>query len=321
MWSPLFEARLIERAADGDTIEEALAGELRRRLDALEAHGLGGNASAAVDLFAAACQAGIADHARAVLPVIEADVTRDADLASVANALRDLVALWRAREALGFGEGDTLERLVATGYRRALFLLPGLADAGEERIGAALDALAVLRETVGIAHADLPSLDDALFDDAVAALLEAEIDPALAGAVAALALLSGRIDDADFAGRLSGELRGAHPESARRIAWLRGVIAISRELLWRVPALIEVADDTLGTLDADDFAELLPHLRIAFAALDPREIDRLAHAVAARHGGSAASLVARHDITEVEVEANRRADLRVRALLAADGLL
>ena len=320
MWSPLFEARLIERAADGDTIEEAVATVLDRQVRALEAQGLGGSATAAIDLFATACQAGIAARAVTVLPLIEAHVTRDPDLASVAEALRDLVALWRNRTALGFDDGSAIEALIGTAWRRALFLLPGLVDAGEDRIAPTLAAMAVLREVVGLAGDALPVLDPVLFDEAIAQLLDADLDPALAGAVAALALLAGRLDDDAFAARLSGELRGAYTEAARRIAWLRGVIAISRELLVRVPALIDTADAILGALGDEEFLDLLPHLRIAFAQLDPREIDRLAFVVAGRHGADAATLVAAHAIPPADYEANLRADRAVAALLLADGL-
>jgi len=320
MWSPLFEARLIERAADGDTIEEAVATVLDRQVRALEEQGLGGSASAAIDLFATACQAGIAARATTVLPLIEAHVTRDPDLASVAEALRDLVALWRNRIALGFDDGSAIEALIGTAWRRALFLLPGLVDGGEDRIAPTLAAMAVLREVVGLAGDALPVLDPILFDEAVAHLLDADLDPALAGAVAALALLSGRLDDDAFAALLSGELRGAYTEAARRIAWLRGVIAISRELLVRIPALIDTADAILAALGDEEFLDLLPHLRIAFAQLDPREIDRLAFVVAGRHGADAATLVAAHAIPPADYEANLRADRAVAALLLADGL-
>lgn len=321
MWSPLFEARLIDRSVDGDTLEEALAAELDRRLAALEAQGKGGDAGAAIDLFAAACQAGIGASAERVLPAIEAGIVRDADVASIAGALRDLIGLWRGRAALGFANGAEIERLIGTTWRRALYLLPDLANAGEDRVAAMLDALVVLREATGLAEASLQALDPGLFDQAISALLETELDPALAGAVAALALLAGRIDNAEFAARLSGELRGAYSEAARRIAWLRGVIAISRELLWRAPELVETADRDLSALDDVGFVELLPHLRMAFAALDPREIDRLAHAVAVRHGGDGAGLIVHHDLPESEMVANLRADARVREALEADGLL
>lgn len=321
MWSPAFEARLIERAPDGDTIAEALAAELARRIAALEAHGMAGHAGAAIDLFAAACQAGIGDHADRVLPLIGADIVRDADLASMAVALRELIGLWRGRAALGLADGRPIERLIVAAWRRALFLLPDLVHAGEGRIDATLDAMGMLREVAALAGPDLPTLDIALFDDAVAALLDADLRPALAGAVAALALLADKLDEAGFGARLSGELRGAYTATAQRIDWLRGVIAISHELLWRVPALIDTADRVLTDLDDPDFVELLPHLRMAFARLDPREIDRLAHAVADRNGGDAAAIVVRHDLTEAEMTANLRADALVRAALTADGLL
>lgn len=320
MWTPLFEARLIDLAADGDSLGQAVAVALARRIKALEERGQGGNAAAAIDLYAAACQAGAADHAEAVLPLIDAEITRDPDLATVAEALRDLVALWRGRAALGLDDGTTIERLIGSAWRRALSLMPDLVHAGEDRIAAMLAAMAILRETVSLADSALPALDTELFDDAVAQLLAADLDPALAGAIAALALLAGQIDDADFAARLSGELRGAYTEAARKVSWLRGVIAISHELLWRVPVLIGMADVVLAGLSDTDFIELLPHLRLAFARLDPREIDRLAHAVAARRNIDAAALLMVHTLPEAEVAANIRADRIVAEMLAAEGL-
>jgi len=321
MWSPLFEARLIERAADGDTVEEALAAELARRLADLETQGLAGKAAIAIALFATACQAGIADHARSVLPVIESDITRDVDLASVVGALRDLVGLWRGRVALGFSDDTPLAALIATAWRRAIYLLPDLVNAGEERIATTLEAMAVMHEVVGLADDAVPMIDTALFDEGIGHLLDAPLDPALAGAVAALALLGGRLDDTGFAGRLSGELKGAYTDAACRIAWLRGVIAISRELLWRVPQLVDAADQVLEDANDADFVALLPHLRMAFSALDPREIDRLAQSVARRHDGNVADLVARHELSAAEMDANLRADGLVRDMLAAEGLL
>lgn len=320
MWSPLFEARLIDLSVDGDTIEQAVAVELGRRIRALEARGQGGNAAAAIDLYAAACQAGAAGHADAVLPLIDAEVTRDPDLATVTMALRDLVALWRGRAALGLADGAPIEHLIAGAWRRVLSLLPDLVHAGEDRITTILDAMATLREVIDLSGKSLPALDTELFDEAVAHLFEAELDPALAGAIAALALLSGKISEEDFAARLSGELRGAYTEAARRVSWLRGVIAISRELLWRIPSLVETTDGLLGRLSDADFIELLPHLRLALARLDPREIDRLAHAVAARHSIDAASLVVAHQVTEAELADNLRADRLVAEMLASEGL-
>ena len=320
MWSPMVEARLIERSADGDSLEAATAAELERRVRALADEGRSGDALAAVALFAAACRAGIGERIGALLPMIEAEIVRDSDLGTVAPALRDLVTLWRSRATLGDSDRDATARLIGAVWRRALFLLPDLVRAGAERIGAALEAMAVLREIVSPSADPVPAIDAELFDEAVAALLEAPLDPTLAGAVAALALLSGRLDEAQFGERLAGELGGAYPETARRIFWLRGVIAISRELLWRVPALVDTADRALESLSDEGFVELLPHLRLAFAELDPREIDRLAATVGERHGLDPSGLVAVHEFSADELESNLRADRDLAAMLAAEGL-
>jgi hypothetical protein len=76
----------------------------------------------------------------------------------------------------------------------------------------------------------------------------------------------------------------------------------------------------LAGLDDDGFVELLPHLRLAFARLDPREIDRLAQAVGERHRVETQALVAVHDVAARELDDNLRADRAVAAMLATDGL-
>ena len=91
-------------------------------------------------------------------------------------------------------------------------------------------------------------------------------------------------------------------------------------MLWRVPDLIAAADETIGGLDDEDFSALLPHLRIAFNRLDPREIDRLAQEVAGAHGGDAAALSGSLDVSAAELDFNLRADRIVAEMLKTEGL-
>ena len=97
---------------------------------------------------------------------------------------------------------------------------------------------------------------------------------------------------------------------------------MSRELLWRVPALVEAVDEILALLETDRFTEMLPHLRLAFAALDPRETDRLARAVADQHGVEAGAVagVVRYDVGAEEVAANLALSERLVEQLRSDGL-
>ena len=173
---------------------------------------------AAIDLFAAAAQAGIAGRVGAVLPFIDAAITRNSDLATVAAALRDLVQLWRARAVFGLDDPRAIERLIAAAWRRALFLMPGLTNADEERISATLDALVACAKWSTLAASELPAIDAALFEEAVAALLTADLKPALAGAVAALAVLARRMDEGELGPRLSGELAAAYADPPHALA-------------------------------------------------------------------------------------------------------
>ena len=321
-WSPMVEARLIELAAGAETVAEACLRVLRKQLRALGEQGRGRNAGAVVQLFLSACQAGVADRAEEILPLIEAEVTSDPELRSVVAALGELHLLWRGREVLGMTGADTVERLIGVAYARALYLLPDLTAAREEDLSSLLEALASLREIVTTAGAETEAIDETLFDEAVAALLASEVHPAIAGALACLAFLAELIGGGDLVARLRGNLGGAVLETGERIAFLRGLIAISRELLWRLPALAEAADEILGGLDEDSFVSMLPNLRLAFAALDPREADRFAQRIAARHQVAQTEVTGavRYDASAEEVQRNLELSRRLLRCLEEDGL-
>jgi Family of unknown function (DUF5682) len=319
-WSPMVEARLVELSADADTLEGAVSISVKRRLEALRTAGQGNNAVAAIGLFAAACQAGVAHEAATILPFIESDVIADPEPASVAGALRALVILWRGGKGAGIDDRAPIEALIGAAWRRALFLVPTLEHAGEDRVKQALDALITLREIVTLSDDGLAAIDASLFDEAIAALLTQDLHPAIAGAVCAIALLQGQIDDDYLGTRITGELNSAYVEMKGRVEFLRGMLSVSRELLWAVPTIIEAIDALMQQADATDFTEILPHLRLGFSLLDPRDIDRLARMIGEKHNGDAAALVAEFGVSQSEQAANAALDQRLLALLMEDGL-
>src|SRR5262249_46719671 len=127
---------------------------------------------------------------------------------------------------------------------------------------------------------------------------------------------------AELTQRFRGTVDGAMPDAADRIAFLRGLVEVSRELLWRIPELLAETDRIIAGLDEDRFVELLPHLRLAFAALDPRETDRLAHSVAAHLGIAPVELAGavQYDASAAEVERNLALAARLAQETQADGL-
>jgi hypothetical protein len=146
--------------------------------------------------------------------------------------------------------------------------------------------------------------------------------PLLAGALTALAYLSGH-RDADFlVARIRGSLAGAYVDTAERVAALTGMLAVTRELLWRVPRLLEEIDDTISGLDDERFLAALPHLRLGFSTLDPREVDEVAQRIGTRRGARPGELAAEvvYGVGAAEVAVNAALATALERDLVEDGL-
>lgn len=319
-WSPMVEARLVELSELADTLPEAVAVVVAERIGALAEQGLGRNAEAAIDLFATACRAGIGDNAGAILELVEAEAIEDAELRSVVAALDEAVLLRRGHEVLGIVDTGPIDRLVATIWRRVVILLPELAALPPDQARTALQALADLRGVIDIAGSAGFPFDLVPFDEALERLRNGDLVPEIAGAVLAFALLDGRADGAELGARMRGELAGAYVRPADRLAFLGGIIAIARELLWTLPEIVAALDEVVGQVDEDEFVALLPHLRLALMPLDPREIDRLARLVAERLGIVPEALQQLVAIPESELLRNLELDRALAQKLAAEGV-
>lgn len=334
-WSPMVEARLIELSVDGDTIETVAARRLVGELRKLEAQGQGRNAQAGVRLLLTACLIGLQSRASAIVGLISSEIEADADLASVAKALSELFLVWRARSVLGLTASHEVEALLAAAYRRALYLLDGIGDTSEDRLRTVLGALATLREVVTSAEVQASAaggeaddeekrrvIDPAPFAETIVRLLDGPMPSLLAGATAALAYLSGHRDAAYLVARIRGSLAGAYVDVGERVAALNGMLAVTRELLWRVPQLLEEIDETITSLDEERFLAALPHLRLGFSALDPRETDEVASRIGTRRGARPDELAADvvYGIGEAEVAANAALAATMASELAEDGL-
>lgn len=317
-WSPLVESRLIELSEAADTLGEALAFVLAHRIAALTEAGRGRNAVAAIDLFAAACRAGLGQEAQGIVSLIEEQIIEDPEPGSVVAALADLLLLRRGRETLGLEDAGPLDHLLQTAWRRLLILLPEMAEIGSEQVRQAVSALADLRGTIELARSSEAPLDLDLFDEALDVLSARPLPPMLAGAVMAFALLDGRIGVAALEARLKGEFVSGYVDPAERLAFLGGIIAIARELVWTLSAIIDALDGIIAGLDEEAFQALLPHLRLALMPLDPREVDRLADIVAAKLGARTGTLSAPIGITEGEMHRNLQLDRDMAAVLARD---
>src|SRR5262249_25896591 len=307
-WSPLVESRLIRLAVSAETVEDACLNGSREEPARLAAEGQGASAERAIRLLLTACRVGLQARASEILPLVDGALGADADLASVANSLKELFLLWRARAVLGLVGAQSVERLIGVAYRRAIVLLEHLPEAREERLDGLVKALGVLREVVSSATGATREVDAELLTDALRRLTESDMAPRLSGAVSALAFLMGARSGDSLVACVRGHLKGGFQDPADSVAALGGMLAVSPEAIWRVDGLLPEIDRTLTALEDARFIELLPPLRLAFTGLNPKETDRVAAMIAAQHGQRLEALDhgVSYDISEAEVTANLR---------------
>ena len=205
------------------------------------------------------CLIGLQRKVHLIASLIGREIEADPDLASVAKALSELFLLWRGRNVLGLTASADVEALLGAAFRRALYLLDNISDTRVERLPQVLEGLATLREVATSAASETTAIDAGLMNEAVARLTDQPMAPLLAGAIAALAYLAGQRDGAFLVMRVNGGLAGAYLDPADKIAALNGMIAMTRELLRRVPELLDAIDDTISGLDEASFLTGLPH--------------------------------------------------------------
>ncbi|KAB2808934.1 hypothetical protein F9L07_17840 [Pimelobacter simplex] len=315
-WTPATEGVLAETSVLGSTLPEAVAARFDDLLTAQEEAAEGRSAEAAVRLLAQACLLGLHGRTGRVTGLVREGIGTDASFEAVADAVGILALLAEAREPLEARHLDELPELVRLAYARAIYLGRELRD-GEAEPRAVARALARLRELlVSDVGADLDS--DLYW--AMVERLRTDHDGALVrGAAAGLLHVAGRLDAADLGGAVTGHLDGTVGAS-EAVAFVTGLMLTAREAAWQGSALLDGLDERLRAWDDATFVRHLPDLRLAFASLTPLETDRVAAAVAGRHGLGTLATPARRDVDADDVQALLAVAGEVAVLLERDGL-
>jgi hypothetical protein len=316
-WQPATESSLIEQSRYGATVEEAATSLLLERFAEAERSG-DGRSDRAASLLLEACRSGLHGRAPDLLRRTSGLMANDPSFVSVAAATGELDVLRVSREPLEAHNLDGLHETVRLGWERAAVLVPQLGTTAEVEETAALDRLCAW-------SALAPSLPDA----ALAAGQRAEAlrgllggrggNPAVLGAAAGLLYDDGEVAGAELGQRLDGLLRGAGDPSAGA-RFLRGLLRAARAACWLEPSLLASLHTTLREIDEETFITSLPHLRLAFADLTPRECDNVAALVAAM-GGEARLDLGAIAATERELMMALSVDRLVGERLAHDGLV
>ncbi|MCH9806529.1 MAG: hypothetical protein K0U74_02240 [Alphaproteobacteria bacterium] len=321
-WSPQVEASLIEQSALGDSLDQAGVNTIRAHLRQRAEIGSAREAAGAVKLFLTAMQAGLHGESGTLLSAIAGEIAAEPEFASVCEALRNLDLVWRAREVLGLTGSSEVGAVINRAYIRALYLIDTLGSSSEEHIAPRLDGLITLNEVVRASQGEIEGLDASLLTEALERLDGEVLPPVLAGGLAALLVTSNHREPAYINSLVSGNLKGAYVSAADKVGALYGVLKVAPELIRRVPGLIAAIDKVIGSVDDEDFIELLPHLRLAFATLNPGETEAVSASVAGLYSVGLADVAsaAVGSLSESELKANLSFEARLKEALSGDGL-
>jgi len=309
------EGALVEASVHGASLPLAGAHRFARQLDRMQTEGQARDARAAAAMLVRACVLGLHDHLPRVVAMLRAAMAEDAGFAAVVGAVAQLGLLWESREPLEARALDELPDLLAAGYQRAIYLGRHLqAEAEAEGV---VGGLIQLRELL-LSQAGR-TLDGALYAELLEDLQHRHAAAWVRGAATGLRFSAGALDEAGLGTALAGHFGGLGA-AAESVAFLRGLLQTAREVAWQQPEVVRGLDVLLEGWSADEFIAHLPDLRLAFAAMTPKETERIAGAVAGLHGLEEIGGLVHRDLDARQVAQHLAWSATVARTLAADGL-
>ena len=318
-WSPAVEGRLVELAMHGDSLPEACLHLLHTRRAEMQEAGQSRDIAGMASLFVRGILAGLGGELIPFVRALATDIQAHGEFELVAQTLQRLHNIAGATGPLAIPKELELDDVRQSAYRRLVFLCDDLPNTPHERVHGRTEALRLMVELLRGQDADM--FDRSLFDEAVDRVADANPAPEILGAVLGICVLANRRDPEELCRALSGGFQGTFDQKEDRVGVLRGLIATAPELLWRDDRVLQVVDGLLCRLTEDEFLELLPHIRLAFTALNPRESDRLARMLAQIHGGRSTDFTARtHRLTERDLRRGIELERTLRETIETDGL-
>jgi len=316
-WSPHTESGLIDAASYGSTVAEAASSKFLEALRKVSEEEGSRSAAAAVEWLSRACLLGLHSMTARILGWLRTCVREDPSLPSCTKGLGGLVLLWESREPLGASGLETVPELARACYQRALYLVGDAHSCPDVEAASHAEALIDVRASLAGACADW--FDAEPFWNAVLELATTQpCQPTVSGAAAGVLYSAGRWTDEDLSRCLRGRLLGL---GSRAIAaYFRGLVPACREVLWHSTTMLQSLRDMIESSTESEFIALLPELRLALAALTPRETDQLAERVAQALGVTSIGSTVTYGVSEEEVRRNLDLAQRMREVLERDGL-
>ncbi|MDX8350245.1 DUF5682 family protein [Cognatiyoonia sp. IB215446] len=318
-WSPQVEGHLIQSAVLGDSLPTACLAYLARARGALIGDGKARDLPEMVTLLSRGLLAGLGERLAPFASDLAGDIGNYGTFSTVTQALQRLMFLQRSSGPLRVPAKLDLQGVVETAYRRLVYLCDELPRTTEEQVADRLDALRLITEI--LRGTDYAGLDRDLLNDALDRAADEITEPVILGAVLAVCVQAGLRQADELVRAVEGRLTGVSLDLPARIGVLRGILHSSPTLIRHAKGLLPAVDTFLCGLDAEEFLELLPHLRLAFTALNPRDTDHLAEELARMHDIQAGQLLSTSDtISEADLTRALAIEQKLHASLQQDGL-
>ena len=306
-WSSQVNAALIEVSVYGATLEEAVISLVKEELK----KELGARESAL--LLTRVFEMGLKDQTEPVFVRVHELLLQDTDFYSVAEALKSLMMMEELESLYGsrldFGE------LIAIGCRKLIGLLPAMARIKDEDLDSCMNALKLLYRVTG--RESMAGQERSDYFSALEKMTrDGEINAGLNGCVHGILYGSGREAADEIEMVCKGYLGGTKEQLFSTAQFFRGLFFTARDLVFIGEQFVRMLDGFYGTVSEEEFMELLPKLRMAFAYFTPREIDRIAAMAAGLHGKGGQDILERTKVYPDWYAYGKELDDYVRARMA-----
>lgn len=287
-WSVQVNAALIDVSVHGATIEEAVTSIVQEHLR--KDIGAGKAALLLTQVF----EMGLAGQLEAVYERVHEQILKDSDFYSITDALKSLMMM----EELGGLYESELEfsELIHTAVRKLITLLPSMTGIKDENLNSCMDALKLLYQITGRRDNDIEHEKDAYFEALDIMKNSEQLHPGLHGCIYGILYGSGREDSESVAKICQGYLTGTKEQLMNTAVFFRGLFYTAKDLVFIGDQLLKMLDSFFSKVDEDEFMQLLPQLRMAFAYFTPGEIDKIAGMAARLHGAKGEDITKRREI-------------------------
>lgn len=277
-WSAQVNSALIDVSVYGGTIAEASAGLVKEELK----KDLGAKESAI--LLTRVFEMGLREQLQAVYDRVHELMLSDSDFYSIADALRSLMMM---DELSSLYESEMeFDTLIHLGCRKLITILPSMSRIKDESLDECMKALKLLYQLTGRdADSRLTQERENYYDALGRMIQDGEIHAGLNGCIHGILYGSGKETAEEVEAVCRGYLTGTGEQLAHTAQFFRGLFFTARDLVFIGDQFLKMLDEFFGTVSEDEFMELLPELRMAFAYFTPREINKIAAGAGALHGG------------------------------------